>query len=75
MYSDIIEIREVKATVANALLAQGWRILEIKTVREKSYVNTVNTRWGFLTRDEFTPVYDETETVVYIVGKPADAQK
>ena len=71
MYSDVVEVREESANTVNAFLAQGWKILEIKTITLKTYIRTVCIYSGWSNRRQ--PIYDETEKVIYVIGRPATA--
>lgn len=68
MCENVVEIREVNAEAANALLAQGWKLLEVKTITEKKFVKTAIVQAGWT--NKYESVYDETLKVVYIIGRP-----
>ena len=65
-YDDICEVREVSQAEADLLLKLGWRILEIKTLKQKKYAERVCIQAGWT--HKYEPVYNETEKIVYVVG-------
>ena len=74
-YDTVVELRELDADEANALLREdNWKLLEIKTLSSRTYRERILTKksgnvWKLGDTHEYQPVFDEREKIVYVVGR------